>query len=169
MRYFRKLSCKLTTAFNAIIRLLKKIVKALLYELTAEIILAIGSFGFALLFAKLGIPDLVAIAVGFVITVILGITVYILFERPKLKTTRRSNEVKFAYCIAKYLSNQASDEWSEYQDWVHDILLARYQLLEQGCPSWKAAWITFWRLGGLCIVVGLIRLRKIATTVMKWR
>ena len=176
MRRSKKLRSRLTRIFHTSWRVIKAVVKAVtqvliygIYELTIEITWAIGSLGIALILAKLGISDVVAIALGFVITVILGIAVYRMLTRQKSKRLHRRGEIKLANWIAKTLSNKASGEWSEYQDWLHDILLARRQLLARGCPSWKAALIAYWRLGGLWVVVSLIKLRRVAIAMMKWR
>jgi hypothetical protein len=138
-------------------------------KLTAEIVLGIGSLAIALLLAKLGISEVMAIALGLVMTIILCATVYSLFHRSKFKTSRQKSEVKFANWIVKTLFSQASSEWLEYQDWLHDILLARQQLLNRGCPSWKVTLITYWRLGALCTIVTSIKLRNAAIALLRWR
>lgn len=173
MKPAQKFRSQFTRIFNRIHSIFQTVVKALtkalVYELTTEIILVIGSFSIAILLAKLGISDVVAIALGLVITIILCAVVYSLFNLPKLKTSHQKSEIKFANWIVKTLLSKGSSEWSEYQDWLHDILLARRQLLDRGCLSWKVFLITSWRLAALYIIVTAIKLRNAAIAVFRWR
>ena len=70
--------------------------------------------------------------------------------------------MSFANWIARTLSHQASQEWEEYQDWLHDILLDYRQLLNRNIPRWQVTLVTYWRLTRLCITVSAIKLKKLA-------
>ena len=71
-------------------------------------------------------------------------------------------EENLANWIAQNLAQKAPREWDEYQDWLHDILLDRFQMLDQGYPVWKVRMITYWRLVGFCLIVSLTKLRRLA-------
>ena len=72
------------------------------------------------------------------------------------------------YCLIIWIQFLAP-EWREYQDWLHDILLAHDQLLASKCIRWKAIMITYWHLSVLLVVVSLTRIKGVVVSVMKLR
>ena len=86
----------------------------------------------------------------------------------KHKKTKRA-KVLLATWLAKTFLDRKSPEWSEYQDWLHDIFLARRQLLDAKCPKWKVTIITYWRLSTFLAIVTLAKIKNIAVSVMRLR
>jgi hypothetical protein len=112
--------------------------------------------GLGLALVLLGASNHVASWLSLVLLVFLGVFIlgvrYLPFK----------SEVSFANWIARTLSHQASQEWEEYQDWLHDILLDYRQLLNRNIPRWQVTLVTYWRLTRLCITVSAIKLKKLA-------
>jgi len=76
-------------------------------------------------------------------------------------------EVRLAKWIARTLVTKASQEWEDYQDWLHDIILDYHQLLNSGAPRWQVNIVTYWRLIRLCLTVVAIKLKRLATTTRR--
>lgn len=159
-----------------ILDLVKDIAKACIYlMLEFAVYIAIGGLAIALI--SLGVPSNVALGVSLVLVVFTLIVSSLAYKRHRITTSRPGRnsyipvrgEVKFADWIAQTLSARAPQEWEEYQDWLHDILLARRQLLDSGCPVWKVTAIAHWRLMGLCITVGSIKLKRWAIAARRLR
>ena len=158
-------------------RSIQAIAKALIY-LTVEFTVYVAIGGGAIALFWLGLPSYVALglSIGFVI---LSFTVSFLAYRQHRRITRRSvttdaspiikGDVKLADWIAQILATKAPQEWEEYQDWLHDILLDRRQRLDEGDPHWRVTALTYWRLTGLCITVSLIKLRRLAIAARRMR
>ncbi len=177
-KYSRKSTNSLLKSIFSQLRLvLIGIPKILLYLICEgaiyALILVIG-----VLLVKFGLPQ--AFALGLSITLIIAslIISYTTIRQHRIITRRsRKNrphnsvkgEVRFADAIAGILSQNSPREWEEYQDWLHDILLARCQLLDRKIPGWKVTLITYWRLTALCITVSAIKLRRFARIVRKLR
>lgn len=88
----------------------------------------------------------------------------------KNKTRNKfKGEAKLAFWIAQFFSNKTSTEWTEYQDWLHDIFLARRQLLDAKCPRWKVTIVTYWRLSAFFVIVSLSKIKSLAVSVMRLR
>ncbi|MEQ8538681.1 MAG: hypothetical protein RIB93_14695 [Coleofasciculus sp. D1-CHI-01] len=166
---------------SQIIRLIRRggraIAKALIY-LAVEFTVYIAIGGGAIALFWLGLPSYVALGLSIGL-VILSFTVSFLAYRQHRRITRRSvktdaspmikGDVQLADWIAQTLAKKAPQEWEEYQDWLHDILLDRRQCLDQGDPYWRVTALTYWRLTGLCITVSLIKLRRLAIAARRMR
>lgn len=74
-------------------------------------------------------------------------------------------ELRLADRLAHWLRTRAPHEWQDYQDWLHDILLARRQLLQAGRAPWQVSLLTTWRLTTFCVTVGIITLRRWTQTL----
>ena len=128
------------------------------------------------LFIALGIPQNIASTLAIVISFSLLIAaIYLLYsletsyEKRRLTKNKRKGEVRLAHSIAKFFADSSSTEWSEYQDWLHDILLARCQLLDAKCPVWKVKLITYKRLSIFCIVVGISKVKQAVVSMRRSR
>ncbi|MDJ0775639.1 MAG: hypothetical protein QNJ49_19810 [Mastigocoleus sp. MO_167.B18] len=177
-KYSRKsINSLLKSIFSQLRLVLIGIPKILLYLICEGTIYALILI-IAVLLVKFGMPQ--AFALGLSITLIIATLIisYTTIRQHRIITRRsRKNrphnsvkgEVRFADAIAGILSQNSPREWEEYQDWLHDILLARCQLLDRKIPGWKVTLITYWRLTALCITVSAIKLRRFARIVRKLR
>ena len=90
--------------------------------------------GLASLFIALGMPQ--NIASGLAIAIALGLLLlavhisYTVSKKTKPTKNNREGEIKLAAWMSRLFADRKSTEWNEYQDWLHDILLARSQLLD---------------------------------------
>ncbi|WP_019507666.1 hypothetical protein [Pleurocapsa sp. PCC 7319] len=161
--------------FKAVIREIGKFFRFAVKELLFEISLGIITLGLAYVFASWGMSQNLALYIAVVLALGLSIVVALVIvidNGYKSKSSMRrkvKGEVKLAVWIAQIFSNQTSSEWTEYQDWLHDILLARRQLLDTKCPRWKVAILTYWRLSILWVVVSMTKMKSIAVSIMKLR
>ena len=177
---------KLTNSFSSLARSSLRIVKASLKiisqlclrgvtEQLLEIVLFGVGLGLAFIFYSLGASNSLALGLSLVIVisiVILAIR-FFFFRKSKLArsrtvittSTKIRAEEKLVNWIAQTLAQKAPQEWEEYQDWLHDILLDRLQLLDRGVPVWKVRVITYWRLTGFCLIVGLMKLRRLVVSL----
>ncbi|WP_026731423.1 hypothetical protein [Fischerella sp. PCC 9605] len=106
--------------------------------------------------------DLIIIQIIYMLFVILCVSSVV----QKYRGT--SNE-KLASDITQYLLNKAPQEWEEYQDWLHDILLDRERMLTDEIPQWRIKAITHWRLIAFCVTIISIKLKKMAISSLKIR
>jgi hypothetical protein len=157
-------------------KLLKKILRSCLFALKvgleAEILnwTLFGTGGLLwYFFVTSGIPQNVALSLAIIIILILFIFALNTFNNKKQKLTRpkTKGEIKLAQWITQTIVNQNSTEWEEYQDWLHDILLSRQQLLDARYPRWQVSLITYKRLGEFWIIVGITKVKQVATSI--WR
>ncbi|MEQ8755392.1 MAG: hypothetical protein RID09_17995 [Coleofasciculus sp. G1-WW12-02] len=166
---------------SQIIRFIRRGVKAIaktLIYLTVEFTIYVAIAGVAIALFWLGLPSYVALGLSIGL-VILSLTISFLAYRQHRLITRRSvktdasptmkGDVKLADLIAQTLAEKAPQEWEEYQDWLHDILLDRRQRLDEGDPHWRVTLLTYWRLTRLCITVTLIKLRRLAIAARRLR
>ena len=158
----------LKTAFKTIAIVFIRLIEYILCE---AILWFVTLGGLASLLVMFGIPQnmasLLAIAINlglFIIAVYISCKYY---EEKKLTRNKRKDETRAAYSIAKTFANSSPSEWQEYQDWLHDIMLSRQQLLDANCPRWQIKLITYKRLSAFCIVVGISRIKQATTEV--WR
>ena len=179
----RRIQKKLINSFSSLVRsslrrfkTIIKIITELFFRGVRELILEIALFGMGLgltvIFSSLGVSNSLALGLSIVIVILICILAVRFFSSHKFKLARRKNlttartkvrgEEKLANWIAQTLARKAPQEWEEYQDWLHDILLARFQMLARGFPVWKVKMITYWRLTGFCVTVSLIKLRRLA-------
>lgn len=158
---------------QAIARVGKKFLRFAVEQVLFEIFLGIITLGLAYVFASWGMSQNLALYIAVVLALGLFIAAVLIIDTGyKSKSSMRSRakgELNLAVRIAHMFSNKASSEWTEYQDWLHDILLARDQLLASKCPRWKVVMITYWRLSVLLVVVSLIKIKGIVVSVMKLR
>ncbi|AKG22339.1 hypothetical protein [Calothrix sp. 336/3] len=124
----------------------------------------------------LAVPS--AIALNISVTVIAFILIVSIISYRQSRGNPRQNtrhslpvsrEIKLADWIARTLTKKASQDWEEYQDWLHDILLARRESLAHGHPNWQVTIITYWRLTGLCLTIVLMKVRRWAIAARKLR
>lgn len=138
---------------------------ALLVYFTIDTFLWLGlSIGIPALLILWGISSGVA---DIIIVAILVLVLFLLsnFGRLRAKQRQFGGEAKSAYWVAQNLSDSKPQQWEEYQDWLHDILLARRQLLDAKCPLWKVKLITYKRLSAFCVVVGVSKVKQVATRI----
>lgn len=178
-----RITKKLTNSFSSLARSSLRMVKAIIKIITElclwgvkELLLEIALFGIGLgltvIFHSLGASDSLALGLSIITVILIAIASGGFFSHRKSKLARRrtgttaptklKGEEKLASRIAQTLAQKAPQEWEEYQDWLHDILLARIQLLDRGFPVWKVKIITYGRLTGFCLTVSLIKLRRLA-------
>ncbi len=120
-----------------ILRLGTAIAKAFTYlSLEFAVYIAIGAFAIALI--SLGMPSKIALYLSLVLAVFSLVASFLAYRQQRIITSRTArsrssipatSEVKLANWIAQTLSTKAPQEWEDYQDWLHDILLTRSQLL----------------------------------------
>ena len=159
----------LKAIFSAIAVIVMLLVESLLAEMLFWFV-TLG--GIASLLIAVGIPQSIASPLAIAISLGLFIVaVYISYAfYPKRATkNKRKGEVRFAHAIAKFFANSRSSQWYEYQDWLHDILLARQQLLAEKCPQWQVKLITYRRLTVFCLVVGMNKVRRIVANMKRSR
>lgn len=131
-----------------------------------EVFLALFVIGLSYLFTSWSIPLSVASVMAIGLTLILFIlTVYISFKSNNI--SKPKGDLKLAHWIAQTFSSKSSPEWSEYQDWLHDILFSRGQLLDAKYPQWKVKLITYRRLSAFLIVVVISKLRQFASNIRR--
>ncbi|NDJ23112.1 hypothetical protein GS682_16005 [Nostoc sp. B(2019)] len=170
-----------TARFSQIARFMQRLVKAIVRAftyLTLEFAVYIAIGGGAIALISLGVPSNIALGVSLVLVIFSLVVNFLAHRQHQIITSRPArasssvpvgSEVKLANWIGQTLSTKAPQEWEEYQDWLHDILLARHQLLDSSYPVWKIAVMTYWRLIGLCITVSLLKLRRLAIAARRQR
>ncbi|MBD1805885.1 hypothetical protein H6F98_10535 [Microcoleus sp. FACHB-SPT15] len=160
-----------------ILRFGKTIAKAFTY-LMLEFTLYIAIGGLAIALLSLGMSSNVALSLSLVLVIFSLLTTFLAYWQHQIIAKRRTKanssllitgEVKLADWIAQTLCAKASQEWEEYQDWLHDILLVRRQLLDSGSSRWKVTLLTYWRLIALCVTVTLIKLRRLVLAARRLR
>ncbi|MGK7952142.1 MAG: hypothetical protein AB4368_26000 [Xenococcaceae cyanobacterium] len=165
-------SLKIFKTFSKITaELLRRGIKELLVELA---LFGIG-LGLSVILSFFGLSNSFALGLSISIVIIFCILCIRFFSPRQSRLARREalgtapnrlkGEEKLADWIAQTLTRKAPQEWEEYQDWLHDILLARLHLLDRGYPLWKVRMITYGRLTVFCLTVILIKLRRLATSL----
>ena len=140
--------------------------------ISLEICFWLATLGIGYLFLSWGISYNLAnyAALALAIAILLSALSFEAWQKSKKQPKKHSkSKVKLANWIASYLADRTSPEWIEYQDWLHDILLARCQLLNAKCPKWKVFILTYWRLSGFLVIVSLAKIKKAVVAVVKWR
>ena len=170
---------KLNSLFYLGLSLFKRIAKPAIKfgkfavsQLLIEILLGSIILGFAYVLVLWGISSTlsfyIAASTVLAIFILLTATIFIFSSSFGHRRGKRVR-IKLARWIIKTFIDRTSPEWTEYQDWLHDIFLARRQLIDSKCPRWKVALITYWRLSAFLVVVGLAKLKSIAASVMQLR
>lgn len=142
-------------------------------QLLLEVSLATLVIGLSYLFTVWGIS--LNIALLFAIAIVLGLflfTVYVFYKldrNQKPTVNKYRGETNLARLISRTVAKRKSVQWHEYQDWLHDIMLSRRQLLDHKCPQWKASLITYWRLSIFCVVVGMNKIKQVAFSIGRSR
>ncbi|NET91463.1 MAG: hypothetical protein F6K45_25845 [Kamptonema sp. SIO1D9] len=128
--------------------------------------------GIAIALISFGIATDVALWLSLALLVLILLVSYLVYQQHRRITSqpkkysyfRVRGEVKLADWIARIVSTKAPREWTEYQDWLHDLLLNRRQLLEKGESRLRVTALTYWRLMGFCITVSAIKLKRLAVS-----
>ncbi len=174
-RIKKKSSSKFSGFLQFCLGVIRAIKKGILWMI-AEQLIFVMVLGFAFIFHSLGASDNLALVLSICLLIFVLILILILVikffphHKPKrVVSSQLRGEEKLANWISRNLEQKAPQEWEEYQDWLHDILFDRFQLLERGFPAWKVRIITYWRLVRLSITVSLIKLRRLANVVKKLR
>ena len=177
-KLLRKIRRSSMSFLKGVLKILREFTKLATTHLLMEICIAIPPLVFVHLFTSWGMSQGVAWLMAIPATIILFISIFAflaivgsminkLYELPK--SDEQKSNVKFAYWIATILADLSAPEWNEYQDWLHDVLLARRQLLDSKSPKWKVTLITHWRLSTFCLVVIVDRIKQVASGILKLR
>ena len=127
--------------------------------------------GLAYIFVSWGVSSTIAFYMAvfsLVIVCIFLVAISIILDS-STKHTQSKIRIRIATWLAQTFVDRASLEWAEYQDWLHDIFLARRQLLDAKCPSWKVTIITYWRLSAFLVIVSLSKIKSLALSVVRLR
>lgn len=157
---------------KAIARIIVRFLKFALGELISHILFGSIILGFSYVFVSWGISSAVAfnlaLATLLAICILLIVTISVFNSAFKHQQPKKV-KIKLATWLAKTLIDRTSPEWTEYQDWLHDIFLARRQLLDAKSPKWKVTIITYWRLSAFLTIVTLSKIKNMASSVMRLR
>ncbi len=161
--------------FKAILGILKGFSQRAVVEILFEICIFVQPLVYVYLFTSWGIPLSVAWIVAIIATIassiilltIVGSVINKLHESSE--STKLKAEVWLARWIAEVLANRSASEWTEYQDWLHDILLKRRQLIDARHPRWRVSLITYWRLSVFCLVVAASKIKQVTFSLLKLR
>ena len=140
--------------------------------ISIEICFWLATLGIGYLFVSWGVSYSLAnyAALALAIAVLISAVSFKVWQKSKKHPKNYSkSKVRLANWIANYFADRTSPEWTEYQDWLHDILLARRQLLDAKSPRWKVFLITYWRLSGFLVIVSLAKMKNAVVTVMRLR
>ena len=146
-----------------------KFFKFAIKQLLLEMSFAVLVIGFSYLFNSWGLPLNAAFAMAIAMTlclICLLILALSLFSESN-PDGKSKVEVKLARRIGQILANRTSTEWNEYQDWLHDIMLSRQQLLNANYPRWQVKLITYRRLSAFCLIIVFSRIKQV--TAKMWR
>ncbi|MEO1006252.1 MAG: hypothetical protein AAFW67_10465 [Cyanobacteria bacterium J06638_38] len=150
-----------TISFN-----LRKFCRFAVGQILFEITLVMLVIGLSYLFTAWGMPLnaalILAIALTITILAVAGLMWFKFNTRDKLK-----GELKIARLITQAIAQKTSREWDEYQDWLHDIMLYRQQLLNANQPQWQVSLITYWQLGKFAIVVVICKIKQVAANIRR--
>ncbi|MEM7595567.1 MAG: hypothetical protein AAF383_29380 [Cyanobacteria bacterium P01_A01_bin.83] len=170
-RLLRKLLRSCSSLLKAISKTITTLVRCLVEQILFEALFWITTLGLAYLFTVWGIQQDIAFYIA--IAIVLGLFIsaaYIMYKsyaQKKLTKHKRRGELKLAHLITQSLANQKSREWDEYQDWLHDIMLYRQQLLDEKRPRWQVSLITYWQLGVFGIVLLISKIKQVAAFVRR--
>lgn len=168
-RLFRKMLRSSLLLAKAISKIISQALKFIVRQIFWETLFWVATLGLVYLLVNWGISQHIALYLAIaIILMMLVFAAYIVHKSsPKKKETK--GEVKLAHWIAQTFAHKSSTEWTEYQDWLHDILLSRRQLLDAKYPRWKVKLITYWRLSNFCLVVGINKIKQAAVSIKKSR
>ncbi len=172
-RLLRKILRSGSSLLKAISKTCQLIFRCLLEQIFWEILFWLLTLGFAYLLAVWGIPHNIALYIA--IATALGLLIFAVYisyksyRKNKPARNRRKSELKLARWISRTLNARNSTQWHEYQDWLHDIMLSRRQLLDAKYPRWKVKLITYWRLSVFCVVVSVGKIKQVATSIRRSR
>ena len=171
-RLLRKLLCSSSSLLQLTFKTITIVVRiSIEYILFEAMFWFVTLGGLASLFIALGMPQNIASTLA--IAIALGLLILALYIFCKFSQTtkptknKRAGEIKLASKISQTFAEQKSTEWHEYQDWLHDILLARQQLLDAKHPRWKVKLITYKRLSIFCIVVSVSKVKQIVASMRR--
>lgn len=157
---------------KAIAKIIVRFLKFALGQLLFEALFGSLILGCAYILVSWGIYSeftfYIAFAIALTVCILLIGIASSLTSSFKHKKSKRA-KVFLAAWLAKTCVDRTSPQWTEYQDWLHDIFLARRQLLDAKCPKWKVTIITYWRLSAFLAIVTLAKIKNIAVSVMRLR
>ena len=169
-KFFRSCSSLLKISLKTLSVAVIWLIKYVLVEVIFWFVIPVGLGSMLVAF---GMPQNIALKLATAIVLgLLTLAACILYklERERQPTRhQREGETKLASRISRTFASQTSTEWHEYQDWLHDILLARRQLLAEKCPRWKVKLITYQRLAVFCIVVAIAKVKQTALRIGRSR
>lgn len=169
-RLLRKILRSGLFLIKAISKTILIVVRCLIEQLLTEMLLMMGTLGVGYLLATIGISQTIAWYVAITIALgLLAIATYIMFSR-RTKTLPKNNrrgEIRLAQWVSRSFANQTSIEWNEYQDWLHDIMLSRRQLLADKHPRWQVKLITYRRLTAFLVIVGMSKLKQVVADLKR--
>ena len=177
-KLFNQLWRSSLSLFKVILGLLKEFIQRALVEILFEICILVQPLVYVYLLTSWGIPLSIALIMAIIATIaslimitalltIVGSVINKLDKSPE--STKLKAEVRLARRIAEVLANRSASEWTEYQDWLHDILLKRRQLLDARHPRWRVSLITYWRLSVFCTVVAASKIKQVTFILLRLR
>ena len=171
-RLLRKVLKSGLSCIKAIFRAIANFIRFGIEQLLFELSLASLVIGLSYLFSVQGISPNVSLllAIAILIVGLLLVAMYVFYRSNRNKRSngnRYRGETGLARLISRTIAERESTQWHEYQDWLHDILLSRRQLLDAKHPRWKVSLVTYWRLSTFCLVVGINKVKQV--TVKSWR
>ncbi|RMH76180.1 MAG: hypothetical protein D6680_09270 [Cyanobacteria bacterium J007] len=153
---------------------MQRLARSLLY-LFGELTIYLTILAVTALLVAWGLSVKIALGIGITLSGLVAIVSFWAYRQHRLAIGRSRDrgapslhgDVKFADWIAQTLARKAPREWEEYQDWLHDILLARRQMLDEGDRPWQVTALTYGRLIALCVTVARIKLRRWAMLLQR--
>ncbi|MBK4729826.1 hypothetical protein JJD41_08105 [Oxynema sp. CENA135] len=160
---------------HPIARFVQTLARSLLY-LFGELAIYLTILAITALLVAWGLSVKIALGIGITLSGLVAIVSVWAYRQHRLATGRSrgdrgapslQGDVKFADWIAQTLARKAPREWEEYQDWLHDILFARRQMLDEGDRPWQVTALTYGRLIALCVTVARLKLRRWAVHLQR--
>lgn len=171
-RLLRKILQSSLSLLKAIFQGSANLIRFATQQLLFELSLATLVIGLSYLFTTWEISLNIALILAIAIT--LGLFLFAVCIFYKLAGNKRptANKYRGEIGLARLISQTVAErntQWHEYQDWLHDIMLSRRQLLDNKHPRWKVSLITYWRLSIFCVVVAINKVKQVAFSISRSR